>query len=360
MRDVRPSGAPPPLGSPTVRVKVASATPDPRPSGASIGPSSEPRIGSRRHASAGNTLAGDKISARAAGSTQTPPGARVNRCIVTNGGIYIHGTSPAEQVRLARLNDVLNERLLGEFPARPFPRILDVGCGLAQFTRAMAKGLAGGGRVIGVERDAAQIAEARRAADAAAEAHLVEIRQGDAVALPLSDDEWRGFDLAVARFLLEHVPDPAAVVASMVRAVRPGGLVVLVDDDHEALRLWPEAPAVLALWRAYIRSYDRNGNDPFVGRRLVSLLADAGARPSRATLVPFGGCAGEETFPALVKNLEEIFLGARPALVGPGLADPALVESAVEELHEWAGRPDACVWYSICWAQGEVGPARPE
>ena len=38
-----------------------------------------------------------------------------------------------------------------------------------------------------------------------------------------STDEWGTFDLVHARFLLEHVSDPLAVVRSMARAVRPGG-----------------------------------------------------------------------------------------------------------------------------------------
>ena len=36
--------------------------------------------------------------------------------------------------------------------------------------------------------------------------------------------------------------DPLAVVRQMVRAVKPGGRVVLADDDHDLLRLWPEPP----------------------------------------------------------------------------------------------------------------------
>jgi 2-polyprenyl-3-methyl-5-hydroxy-6-metoxy-1,4-benzoquinol methylase len=45
------------------------------------------------------------------------------------------------------------------------------------------------------------------------------------------------FDVAHARFLLEHVPDPLVIVRTMVRAVRPGGRVILADDDYEGLRL---------------------------------------------------------------------------------------------------------------------------
>ena len=72
---------------------------------------------------------------------------------------------------------------------------------------------------------------------------LVELREGDVYSLPLRDDEWGSFDVVHTRFLLEHVPDPQAVVDEMVRAVRPGGRVALLDDDHELLRLAPEVPS---------------------------------------------------------------------------------------------------------------------
>ena len=55
--------------------------------------------------------------------------------------------------------------------------------------------------------------------------------------------------------------------------------IILADDDHDVLRLWPEPPGLTDVWRAYQRSYDRHGNDPIVGRRLVQLLHQAGAQP---------------------------------------------------------------------------------
>ena len=58
----------------------------------------------------------------------------------------------------------------------------------------------------------------------------------------------------------------------------------------------------MLLWQAYIRSYDRLGNDPYVGRRLVSLLHEAGAVPTRNNWVFFGGCAGNPVFADIPTN----------------------------------------------------------
>ncbi len=263
---------------------------------------------------------------------------------------YIHGTHPDEQRRLADLNTLINESSLAALDPRPGERTLDVGCGLGQLTRAIAGRT--GSVAVGIDRSAEQLARARLLAGAVSEGGRVEFRAGEASTLPLAADEWGAFDVAHARFLLEHVPDPAAVVAQLARAVRPGGRVVLEDDDHELLHLWPEPPHVPDVWRAYQHTYDRLGNDPIVGRRLVELLAGAGLSPRRIAQLPFGACAGEPAFGPLVRNLADILRGARAAVLETALVTPAEVDGALEALGAFERRGDAAFWYTFCWAEG--------
>src|SRR5262245_1656322 len=229
-------------------------------------------------------------------------------------------------------------------------RVLDVGSGLGQLTRAMAR-QAGRGAV-GVERSLEQLAEARRLAVAAGENEQVDFRTGDATKLPLRDDEWGTFDVAHTRFLLEHVPDPLAVVRNMVRAVRIGGRVILEDDDHGIMRLWPEPPGYGPLWEAYIRVYDRMGNDPYVGRRLVWLLHQAGASPVRNTWPFFGSCAGHPHFAAYIENMIKLLLGAREQMLTYALIDLPSFDLGIDGLHDWRKRPDAAMWFAFAWAEG--------
>ena len=263
---------------------------------------------------------------------------------------YIHGTAPEEQARLSSMNDLINRSSLRELALREGERVLDVGAGLCQLTRAMAR--ATRRPVVGLERSAEQIAEARRQAQAAGEAGLLDLRQGEATALPLAAGERGAFDVAHARFLLEHVRTPDSVVAAMARAVRPGGRVVIADDDHDQLRLWPEPAYFETVWRAYARSYDRNGCDPIVGRRLVQLLAGAGLRPRRIGVLPFGACAGQAEFGPLVRNIAVIFEGAREAILGTGGATAAGFEAALTALEAFGRRDDAAIWYGAPWAEG--------
>ena len=260
---------------------------------------------------------------------------------------YIHGTAPEEQARLSQLNQLLNDAALRELRLRAGERIVDFGSGLAQLTRAMAR--QAGVRAVGLERSAEQIAEARRQARAAGEEHLIELRESDVLGAQL---EAGAYDLAHARFVLEHVHDPLAVVKSMVRAVRPGGRIVLQDDDHDVLRLWPEPPGLSPLWQAYMRTYDRLGNDPIVGRRLAALLHEAGARPTRCTWLFFGACAGDPAFPAFVENLHFILAAARDAIVGEALLGAAEADEALGQIRRFGKRSDAAIWYAVAYAEG--------
>ncbi len=89
----------------------------------------------------------------------------------------------------------------------------------------------------------------------------------------------QGSDAAWCRWLLCFVKDPAAVVARIGAALRPGGAAVFHEYiDYRSWRLAPRAPEqelfvdrVMASWRA-------EGGDPDVGTELPRLLVDAGFR----------------------------------------------------------------------------------
>lgn len=275
---------------------------------------------------------------------------------------YIHGTNPEEQRRLSALNDLLNARWLAEVAPAPLGRILDFGSGLGQFSRALARavlpcgGQAGAPRVVGIEFSPAQIQEAVRLARQAGEEHLVEFRQGDAGDPPLRQEEQGTFDLAHARFVLEHVTDPLRVVQAMVRAVRPGGRIVLADDDHEVLRLHPEPPALARVWSAYMRLYEVTGRDPLVGRKLVSLLRAGGARPVRNSWVWFGACSGNGEFEPIVWNMMHILEGAAEAMLRHGLVSNELLREALEGLEAFSKREDGAVWFAMAMAEAVRPP----
>lgn len=262
--------------------------------------------------------------------------------------IYIHGTSATEQERLSLLNRLQNARCLAALALSPGERVVDFGSGLGQLTCDMARAVAPEGRAVGIEREEAQLARAR--ANAAGVAGL-ELRRGEVTDPPLAPGEWGSFDVAHARFVLEHLRDPAGLVRVMLRAVRPGGRVVLTDDDHEGLRLWPECAEGQALWGAFYRSFERLGNDPLIGRKLATLLAGAGATGIRCRLIDYTRSRGDADFADAVRNVIEVVRGAREAVLD-GAWSAARFDGALHAIARWAELPDATLWYAFSWAEG--------
>jgi ArsR family transcriptional regulator len=68
--------------------------------------------------------------------------------------------------------------------------------------------------------------DAAREKLAAAGVANVELRAGDAAALPLAPDE---VDAAFAHMVLQYLPSPADAIAEMARVTKRGGAVVAID-----------------------------------------------------------------------------------------------------------------------------------
>lgn len=264
---------------------------------------------------------------------------------------YIHGSSDDEQRRLALMNSLINPVCLEALAPGSEQRVLDVGAGTGQFTREIAARLDASAVVVAVERDPRQRAAAE-AAGPSANGASIEWRAGSAEDPPLTDDERGRFQLAHARYLLEHVPRPQRVVDAMVATLAPGGRVVLADDDHALLRTWPEPVGFSEAWRAYYRSYRGLGTDPLVGRKLAAMIHAAGARPVRVTQLFYGACAGEPAFDGLVRNLLGVLAGAREAVLSDGQIEASAYDRAMAGLDAFRARPDAALWYVINWAEG--------
>ena len=140
---------------------------------------------------------------------------------------YVLGSTDAEHERLIRqaaILDPFTERLFRDAGIGPGQRVLDVGSGLGDVTMLAARLVGPSGAVIGVDRDASIIAKAEtRVADAGLS--YVTCVQSDIGQVESS----KPFDAAVGRFILEFVPDPQAVLCSLSKLLRPGGVLAVQD-----------------------------------------------------------------------------------------------------------------------------------
>ncbi len=123
-------------------------------------------------------------------------------------------------------DDLLRARAIGRL-VRPALKVADIGTGTGILAMELARlGL----RVVGVD-ESARMLEAAGAKLASEAMEGVELRRGDAHALPLADGE---VDAVLAHMVLHSLSGPGDALKEMARVVRPGGAVVVVDFvSHE-------------------------------------------------------------------------------------------------------------------------------
>jgi ArsR family transcriptional regulator len=96
----------------------------------------------------------------------------------------------------------------------------DLGTGTGELAATLAPFVA---RVVGIDRSEAMLEAAAGRLEGAAN---VELRQGDLEALPVADGE---LDVAVLSLVLHYVVDPAGVLRDTLRALTPGGRLIVVE-----------------------------------------------------------------------------------------------------------------------------------
>jgi len=172
----------------------------------------------------------------------------------------------------ARLLQGSKRRTYELMSIRPGQRLLDVGCGPGTDTVPLAARVGAGGEVIGVDNDAAMIAEANARVASAGVSARVKHQQVDVTAgLPFGDNT---FDACRSERLFQHLSHPEQVLAEMARVTKPGGWIVVLDTDHGTKSIdTPEVDIERRLARVAAERCLING---YAGRQLYRLFKQAG------------------------------------------------------------------------------------
>jgi 2-polyprenyl-3-methyl-5-hydroxy-6-metoxy-1,4-benzoquinol methylase len=185
------------------------------------------------------------------------------------------------------------------------PRLLDVGCGNGDFLEIARQA---GWQAQGVDLDPAAAATAR--------ARGFDVRVGGIDAL---QDKSGTFDMVTLCHVIEHVPDPPAVLASARSLLKPGG------------RLWIETPNVDSFGAAAYGACWRDLDPP---RHLV--IFSRGALEERLRAAGFKGIRqywrGMAVFDVFAAS-EAVMRGERGIEGSYGGRPP--VHAMVAELREW-------------------------
>ena len=123
------------------------------------------------------------------------------------------------------------EFIVGTLSLSPGTTVLDAGCGPGRLTVPLARRVGSAGRVVALDVQAGMLSRARAKTEAAG------LRNVEFVAAGLGDRKLPAnrFDRAVLVTVLGEIPDRAAAFVELFDALKPGGLLAVVEvifDPH--------------------------------------------------------------------------------------------------------------------------------
>jgi SAM-dependent methyltransferase len=129
-------------------------------------------------------------------------------------------------------------RLRAVLTLRPGMSVADVGAGGGELTVALAIEVGPTGRVFSTDVDpnALEQIRARVAAAALQNVTVVQARAGD------TGLRMNCCDAVILRRVYHHLSDPAATNVELLRALRPGGVLAIIDFPPTLSWLWPWPP----------------------------------------------------------------------------------------------------------------------
>ncbi|MBW0101757.1 class I SAM-dependent methyltransferase [Pseudonocardia sp. KRD291] len=256
---------------------------------------------------------------------------------------YVFGTTDLvdeQRESMQRCLDPITFARLEDLGVGPGWRCLDVGGGGGSVADRL-------GRMVG---ETGSVLVTDTAPDGLCTRGNVEVRHHDIVTDELPEAE---FDLVHARLVLLHLPERRRALDRMVRALKPGGWLLLGEFDCTWLRVLAapsaqDGAAFSRFHRALCAVLEQAGADVEWGVHAYRAVQELGLVEigSLAHAEPWpGGGDGARWLEINSRQLEERLLGTGPVTAGDldgvraSLGDPAFVVSSYLTISTWGRRP---------------------
>ena len=170
--------------------------------------------------------------------------------------------------------------------------------------------------------------------------------QGSVMETGLGDDS---FDFVIARLLLEHLPDPQGALREIRRILKPGGRIIVLDNDFRMhLRTYPDIPELSYLYDAYCKARFDNGGNPHIGSELPIFLKEAGF-----TVLNIDVIYNHSTFSGDKAFLNSDGVGISSQLVKDGYLDSKILDTISQKWRAVLSQKSHAFFRQIFIALGE-------
>ena len=218
----------------------------------------------------------------------------------------------------------------------PGMRVLDLGSGAGDVALLAADIVGPGGRVVGLDRDAAALERARERAVNQGCSSWVSFQATNLEEFSTTEQ----FDAVVGRYILVYQPDAAATLRQFSRFLKPGGIVVFHEVDFTpTMQSCPPCELFDQCCWLIAEVFRRAGFSPAFGRQLGKTYLDAGLPfPTVLAEIPTGGGRGSLLYPwlagiviSVAPRLADLGLSLPPGMVADDRLAAKLEEAAVAQ-----------------------------
>ncbi|TDQ42822.1 methyltransferase domain-containing protein [Aureibacillus halotolerans] len=234
-----------------------------------------------------------------------------------------------------KTHDIVHKRTLKNDHTRLFElvspgvSVLDVGCGTGAITKDIALMSGPTGKVVGIDMGAEMIEKAKEEFG-----HIegLDFDTGSIYELPYENQ----FDIVTAARVLQWLDRPEQALKQLVKAVKPGGKIIVLDYQHEQISWNPEPPASMRqFYNAFLQWRKDAGMDNAIADHLPDMFAAAGLHAIDVSVQDEVAHRGDAHFEASVRTWQGVAASRGHQLVNDGFLIEDERALAEREYGEW-------------------------
>ena len=215
---------------------------------------------------------------------------------------------------------------------------MDFGCGGGETTLMMAEMVGSSGHVTGIDLSPKVTEFCNR------KAQQRNVKNTEFIVTDFYDTKLdEKFDLVYSSFALEYLDDPRRGIREILRVAKNGANVVIEDSDNQVWYSYPDDENIQQLRMIYSKLVKLMGGDDSFGRKLYSLLRQAGLNPQIEASTQCITKQNLELWDVTLKALGAL----REYIVGEGLLESAQFDRLMSGLKSFFKREDAIFFFPV-------------